>query len=265
MHAMATPRVIRLALVMLVALVVGAIINVGVAWSLSLLIDPFSTTFDDPGTRWGQRLSEQGRQWNATSFSRRGALRLSAHTGPVREGDKDQSEDPAELLPRWWRAGRFIDAPSEEIWAKLAENAVWQLSLDEMIQFQSHAEARGWPLVSMWYEPHHTDRPSSPGLMDVAGGIEVPLDPWIDPIPFGGVDQPRTLPLRVIWSRFAINTILYAALVWAAVVMPSALRRRLRRRRGLCPACGYNLRGHTETSEMVCPECGVNCGRTGRR
>ena len=51
----------------------------------------------------------------------------------------------------------------------------------------------------------------------------------------------------------AINTLFYAAILWLLILGPFALRRLIRQRRGVCPACGYDLR-HGE--HKACPECG---------
>ncbi len=61
-------------------------------------------------------------------------------------------------------------------------------------------------------------------------------------------------PYRPVWPGFAINTLFYAAILWLLIPGPFALRRLIRRRRGLCPACGYDLR-HGE--HKACPECGL--------
>ena len=66
-----------------------------------------------------------------------------------------------------------------------------------------------------------------------------------------GHSFPRGLPYRPIWPGFAANTVFYAALFWLPFA-PFALRRMIRRHRGLCLKCGYDLRGSTEG----CPECG---------
>ena len=59
------------------------------------------------------------------------------------------------------------------------------------------------------------------------------------------------LPLRLIWHGFLINILFYAALLWLPIRGPFALRRIIRRHRGLCPSCGYPA-GDSE----VCSECG---------
>ena len=64
--------------------------------------------------------------------------------------------------------------------------------------------------------------------------------------------DPRT-KLRPIWPGFAENTLFYATLL-VLIPVSFALRRLIRRRRGLCATCGYDLR-HAE--HEACPECGV--------
>ncbi len=74
----------------------------------------------------------------------------------------------------------------------------------------------------------------------------------------------RVLPLGMIWPGFAVNTLLYAAVLWLLVPGPFALRRFLRVRRGLCPKCAYPM-----GESSVCTECGrelpqARCGLTTR-
>ena len=61
----------------------------------------------------------------------------------------------------------------------------------------------------------------------------------------------RFLPLRPVWPGFAVNTLFYAATLWLLICGPFALRRVVRRRRGLCVQCGYPM-GESD----VCTECG---------
>jgi hypothetical protein len=63
-------------------------------------------------------------------------------------------------------------------------------------------------------------------------------------------------PYLPLFPGFAINTIFYAAIVWLLFFAPGAIRRRVRRKRGQCAACGYSLRGHGSATN-VCPECGA--------
>ncbi len=63
----------------------------------------------------------------------------------------------------------------------------------------------------------------------------------------------RVIPLRPIWPGFAINTISYAALLWLLFFGSLTARRIIRRKRGHCIKCGYDLRGDFSAG---CPECG---------
>ncbi|MEE9129392.1 MAG: hypothetical protein V3T84_05190 [Phycisphaerales bacterium] len=65
--------------------------------------------------------------------------------------------------------------------------------------------------------------------------------------------MPKVLPLRPIWLGFAINTVFYAAILWLLTLGPFTARRHIRRKRGLCLKCGYDLRG---AEHEACPECG---------
>ncbi len=59
------------------------------------------------------------------------------------------------------------------------------------------------------------------------------------------------IPYAPIWPGFAVNTILYAAILWLLICGPFALRRFIRVKRGLCPACAYPM-----GESAVCSECG---------
>src|SRR5262245_54887846 len=54
-----------------------------------------------------------------------------------------------------------------------------------------------------------------------------------------GFDVMDTMPCGPVWPGFAINTAFYAAVLWVLMAFPFAIRRTIRRRRGLCPACAY--------------------------
>ncbi len=70
-----------------------------------------------------------------------------------------------------------------------------------------------------------------------------------------GSDPDRgAVPLMPIWPGFAGNVAVFS-LPWVAVFFGApAVRHLLRRRRGACVACGYDLRATPPNSP--CPECG---------
>ncbi len=64
----------------------------------------------------------------------------------------------------------------------------------------------------------------------------------------------RALPYQPVWSGIVINTIFYAATLWFLSIGPFEVRRMIRSKRGHCIKCGYDLRG---AEHEVCPECGA--------
>ena len=107
---------------------------------------------------------------------------------------------------------------------------------DELLEFGIVTELQaGWPRRSL-----------------CGAFVETMVQPPAD----WGIWKPRgwILPYQPIWSGFAVNTLLYTvamSLTFGAAIAPFALRRHLRTRRGLCPACGYPV-----GESAVCSECG---------
>jgi len=71
------------------------------------------------------------------------------------------------------------------------------------------------------------------------------FQPWIS--------APRAFPLRPIWPGFTIDTLFYAAIWFGVCFGFASAKRAIRRKRGRCPRCGYDLRGQLAQG---CPECG---------
>ncbi len=65
-----------------------------------------------------------------------------------------------------------------------------------------------------------------------------------------------SLPLRPLWCGFMFNSTLYGGALW--IFMLAAPRKIITRRRlkhGRCPICNYDLRA---TTTGICPECGAH-------
>lgn len=73
----------------------------------------------------------------------------------------------------------------------------------------------------------------------------------------------RVLALRPVWVGLVVNSLTYGLALFLPVVAVRAGRQALRRRRGACLGCGYDLTdvvGAGGTAGAVCPECGVTPG-----
>ncbi len=105
----------------------------------------------------------------------------------------------------------------------------------------------GCPCYALECEDYHVDNVVS---WDREYRYAFPITVEVD---FGGpIGLERPLPYRPIWPGFAINTVLYAFILWLLFAAPFALRRRRRIKRGLCPKCAYPV-----GESPVCTECGT--------
>jgi len=101
-------------------------------------------------------------------------------------------------------------------------------------------------------------------------GIELEVDTGIELAPGYPIRLPRYLPFRPIWPGFLIDTLFYGVIWLVLFFGVGAVRRGVRRRRGRCVMCGYDLRGQRQESPHPqplshgergasgagCPECG---------
>jgi hypothetical protein len=139
----------------------------------------------------------------------------------------------------------IVPAPS---WSAVAARAAYN---DDRYSFLVNVRgevASGWPLLSM--RSCHAVDPVSGAHIYEPPGMAIPLPDHKAP-PSWHLARHRELPLIPIWPGFIVNSLMYAALAGLTVYVAITLRRYVRRRRGLCLACGYPL-GESE----VCPECG---------
>jgi hypothetical protein len=120
----------------------------------------------------------------------------------------------------------------------------------------------GWPMRAFRYEQMSFE-PADLGSPDRR--VVPPCSPWVCGLEVPSFFRqtsvgPRSggfcnrIPLRPIWPGFAINTALHVLILSLPIFGLPALRRSLRRRRGLCTKCTYPLSGLPPSS--ACPECG---------
>lgn len=187
-----------------ILLVLGAIINIAVAWGCVLWV-PMSMSFGTPWPverKWGQLavLCRSG------SFGIHDYESLGAKTPP------DDAISNYYMLQAGW--------PVRSLYR--SKNGV---TFDYL----------GWPRpIDMW-EPEM-----------LSEGVELPTG-----LRFLDRQWRRFLPVVPLWPGFAINTIFYAAILWLLFAAPGFVRRRIRSKRGLCPACAYPV-----GTSPVCTECG---------
>jgi hypothetical protein len=122
----------------------------------------------------------------------------------------------------------------------------------------SYGVASGWPALafSAW---------RTTNVIEASDQSRLYYDPvyhwgfaWGPRFPYrpaaGEVDEiPLVFPLRPIWSGFALNTMFYALAAFLFIRGACTMRRRSRRRHGLCVRCAYPLTGNVTGR---CPECG---------
>ncbi len=277
---------------LVVFLLLGAIVNVAVAWGCAAWIDV---------EHWTQRytfllgpIPFEDAGWQVAYHEKPGAIRIVA-----------LGVDPLGFAH--WREVLGADVPREEL-----ERAIegFPGQIHSIAELKAHVpswsrtnhpprpraptyypieDARGWPIVSLRCSiDERTIRlrigdPNDYAVLDLnhgerTGVVEENSVVWKDKmgrivgetklakgdaarhgilLPVKALPRQqydiRALPLRPIWPGFAINTILYAAILWLLALGPFTARRMIRRKRGRCIKCGYNLRGDFSAG---CPECG---------
>ena len=227
-------------------LVAGAIVNVTVAWGFAARRESLKVERNQQGTFviWG-------RPWNVVLECRFGMVDVwwyDLH-------DENSRSIPAETLVEQSNAkrkerqesGRLL--PSGRPVQTLSQFPTWgsfrEIPSQPDIAMRGDI-AFGLPLLSLWMSTTN----------DVAGNVtrnERLHGAWLVR---GQVDARGNrfiaVPYRVLWPGFAINTIFYAAILWVVFFAPGRIRRTIRRRRGLCPACAYPI-----GTSPICTECGA--------
>lgn len=220
----------RLLRLLAVAIVIGTLANVVVAW----MCMAWQSNYPDDSTLDFDiaRGVVDSAYWIEVHRSRYfGATFLSEVRGRSQAG----MDYPADFaIPRWartlHRSADHIDGPS-------ANDLTW-------ITWNN---GFGWPLISLWYEVR--GNVNDVNSMRVRGGLllrepEEPGGEW------GGFHT--ILPFRPHWSGFLFDTLFYSfgvSLLFAAFV---SLRRQIRMKCRRCVFCGYPVQDQSSR----CPECG---------
>ena len=220
-------RVIQLVLLLFVG---GAIVNVAVAWGCSTFLssDVPRMTFVEHYTESESGLAE----WSGTKWSRSGYCGIESCRSTMPDYESGDYKSATQVLPSWAR---------QQIMDRQFANSG--------TEFRS-IEAAGWPALALVSEYDKFE-----GALErrIISGLETSF--VINKPGQFSLPDPVVLPLRPIWPGFAINTIFYAAMLWLLFFAPGAVRRTIRRRRGLCPACAYPSWGGG--TSPVCTECGA--------
>ena len=225
----------RRLLTLAIFLLLGAVVNVAVAWGCAITINVFAVI------PYGASNPVGDDHWSVNRWRRPGGARISSTR--YRKGHYGRTNvSPFEVIPEWGRLANPMD----------------EFYLDSTAMEQRVIDARGWPMLSLWCEVESTHHSDDYGTVragihgGINGGIEAPLLPQWRVV--AGLTQPRVLPLRPIWRGFLTNSLLYAAILWIVLFARRDVRQFIRRKRGLCLACGYDLR---HADHAACPECGA--------
>jgi hypothetical protein len=196
-------RVRRIVLRVAVLLLLGAVVNVAVAWGCVCTIDwSYSNLWlyiSDNDTDWWQESAPSGFR-----------AKPERYVGPY----------------------HALGVESRMYWAGTPDGGV-------SIQ-SGHRVRTGFPFRSLeaeqWSDGFNVarDEPEAPIIQ--RGVISAPFLQR-----GGGPSWIYVLPCIPIWPGFAINTVFYALILWLLLAAPLALRRWRRMRKGLCPKCAYPI------------------------
>ncbi len=237
----------RRLLIVVVFLLAGAVVNVAVAWGCAL--DPMPVAPRHASERRVRSLWH----WEVRRYEQHGAVRVVSVLWGGGSLSPDTEVLPESLLLDWSR----ISLPPH-----LADAAPGEFDAAAMIRAASEGpnfeqiidDGRGWPLLSMsgGWSMTGFPRKSEWHVVDCIE-IQAPLGKHLSP---SSGSHARGLPLGPIWPGFAVNTLLYAGVLWLLFGGPFTVRRLIRVRRGLCPKCGYPM-----GESAVCTECGKTLPR----
>ena len=234
----------RRATKLILFLLLGAILNVAVAWGCAVVVDLEDVPQANVVVGWIFQPRPRGdiylerrqvpgagrvRSWvNRTTGT---SLAMIAGPSPTPIKGPATCKDGLELLPSI--GGRLITDETNVI-----------------------IDWRGWPFRSMWCQINPAAGVGASNASATSrSGSGLTISHW------PGQTANVVLPLNPIWPGFAINAIFYAAILWLPFAALGAVRRRRRMKRRLCTKCAYDLRGRASENKL-CPECGGSASKS---
>jgi hypothetical protein len=234
----------RCARVIVLFVLLGAVVNVGIAW--------FVTGWTAwPGGFAALEWTAHGIQW------------------PPRAPDR---WPPPDNLVRYESFGWNLDRHVAIVYEEDAEG-----DRAPVAQYMIEAVRVGWPLRALGWERWVDGQPTQPAAGGTSGGtsggasgggVAIQKNRQANPgvwrsgmrlefQTFGfDPEDGKRLPMFPLWGGFIIDTVFYAVVLWLLVWIPRAVRALIRIFRGRCPKCGYDLRGAIPGTGGGCPECG---------
>ena len=245
----------RCAITIIACLLLGAVINVAVAWGCVCWC-PAMTVLGSEGGSWPFAVPGD---WPAARLADHAHTLGLSYRGARGDGLlKRRQRETAQASSSTANAGIDRGVPTLQIVEYLDQEwpgpAMRKLVLEST---RAGIHSAGWPAFSLRSERLWLNRLPSTAWSSLSTstsswqeGIRIPdWIPWCDHDRTGI----RRLPIRIIPLGFAINTVFHASCVSALFLCPRIVRNHFRLRRGCCIACGYDLRG---AAHERCPECG---------
>ena len=217
-------------LTIVIFLLLGAVVNVAVAWGCAIAVTDYKRA--------------------------RGVLLEGVNSQPGYA-----------LLVFWAMGSEFVvgtGGPLPGHTLERVDPTYWDWSLlrkgggPEVLSVIIAEEARGWPFRCLrCYWKGGKIR----GGVDLGGGRRnYQLENGVQTSISFPNDAPRNLPLIPIWHGLLLNVLFYTSLLMSARMLHGTVRQHMRVRRGLCPKCAYPM-----GESSVCTECGIALPRRRRR